>query len=260
MTNVDEYVEKLYKNANPNHPDTKELKEETRTHLYDSIKEIKRDGYSENEAFEIAVERYGGFEQAEKLISLMKIRQKTFAKWLLTIGLICILIGGASFITLLHIGNIHDEHFAEIGYGVENNLTQINGKNFEQLFTKEPSIINAYLYNAEQSRSDSPDITYSGGNQWVPSLFKREAFYGMENSFISLEVVDVRTIGFLLLIVGFTAYYILFTLWGLIQLYHTDHLTILWITLLILLNVFGYLLFLLKRKRKKIPMGETYEY
>ncbi|MEI3599798.1 MULTISPECIES: permease prefix domain 1-containing protein [unclassified Oceanobacillus] len=260
MTKVDEYVEKLYKNANPNHPETIELKEETRTHLYDSIKEIKCEGYSENEAFEIAVERYGGFEQAEKLISLMKIRQKTFAKWLLTIGLISLLIGGSSFIILLYIGNVHDEHFAEIGYGIEKNLTQLNGKNFEQSFTEEPSIINAYLYNTEQSRIGSPDLTYRGKNQWVPSLFKREAFYGMEHTLISLEVVDVRTIGFLLFIVGFTAYYILFTLWGLIQLYHTDHLTILWITLLVLLNALGYLLFLLKKQRKKIPMEETYEY
>jgi hypothetical protein len=250
MTSVDEYVESLYKSANPNHPDTKELREETRAHLHDSIREIKRDGYSEDEAFKIAVERYGGLDQAEKIISLMKIRQKTFSKWLLTIGIISILVGGSSFIVLLYIGNSHDEHFAEIGYGAGKNSAQINDKNFEYLFTEEPYIINAYFYHTEQSRNGSSDLTYKGDNQWIPSLFKREAFYGMEHSFISLEVVDVRTIGLLLLIVGFTTYYILFTLWGLIQFSHADHLTITWITSLIFLNALGYLLFLIKRKRK----------
>lgn len=85
MKVVDEYVEQLYKHANPKHPDTRELKEETRMHLNESVKELMMDGYSESDAFRMAVERFGGLEQAEKLISLMQIRQKSFANWLLKI-------------------------------------------------------------------------------------------------------------------------------------------------------------------------------
>ncbi|ALF10891.1 hypothetical protein BCV53_13190 [Parageobacillus thermoglucosidasius] len=72
------------------------MKEETRIHLNESIKELMMDGYTENDAFRIAVERFGGSEQAEKLIALMQIRQRTFANWLLAIGVSSILI--ASFI------------------------------------------------------------------------------------------------------------------------------------------------------------------
>jgi hypothetical protein len=85
MRMVDEYVDLLYKQANPNHPDTRELKEETRMHLNESVKELMMDGYSESDAFRMAVKRFGGLEQAEKLISLMQIRQKSFANWLLKI-------------------------------------------------------------------------------------------------------------------------------------------------------------------------------
>ncbi|WP_327832456.1 permease prefix domain 1-containing protein [Bacillus smithii] len=66
-------------------PDTRELKEETRMHLNESVKELMMDGYSESDAFRMPVERFGGLEQAEKLISLMQIRQKSFANWLLKI-------------------------------------------------------------------------------------------------------------------------------------------------------------------------------
>ncbi|MGP7819733.1 permease prefix domain 1-containing protein [Niallia sp. 01092] len=257
MRVVDEYVEKLYKHANPKHSETKELKEETRIHLNESIKELMMDGYTENDAFRTAVERFGGFEQAEKLISLMQIRQRTFANCLLTVGVLILLVVSFVFGFFLYLGNVHDARFADIGYKVGESSLLINSDLTDSLFVEEPFILRASLYNTALSglNSEKADFTFEDNKQWIPSLFKRELYYGTDQFFVSLEIIDIRTIGFFLFVIGITIYYVLFTVWGLIQLYHVGQLKLVWIVCLLLLNVIGYLLFWLKRKRNlaKIP-------
>ncbi|RFA32135.1 hypothetical protein CAI16_18965 [Virgibacillus dokdonensis] len=248
MREVEEYVDKLYKHANPNYPETKELKEETRIHLNESIKELMKDGYSENDSFRIAVERFGGIEQAEKLISLMHIRQKSFAMWLLRVGVLSLLSASILLIFLLYLGNVHDAEFAEIGYTIGEDSSSSTDLDVAKYLSKEPFVLKASLYNDESDHSN-PDLTFQGGNQWVPSLFKSVFFYGTDRTFISLEIIDIRTIGIFLFAIGFTIYYVLFTIWGLIQLYHRGELKLVWIIGLVVLNVVGYIIFSLKDKK-----------
>lgn len=248
MREVDIYVNKLYKRADPKHPQTRELKEETRIHLNDSVKELMRDGFTRNQAFSIAVERYGGFEQAEKLISLMQIRQRTFANWLLKIGIFSIVVASCIFLFLLYIGNFHDIHFAELGYKAGENSILKSREEINYMFLEEPYIIKAKVELRESNPQDV-DFIFEGNKLWIPSLFIREMYYGTDQSFVSLEVVDVRKIGFFQLAISLTIYYVLFTIWGLIQVYHAGRLKLIWIISLLALNVFGYLLFLLKNKK-----------
>jgi len=250
MWAVDEYVDKLYKHANLKHPETRELKEETRIHLNESVKELMIDGYTENDAFKVAVERFGGFEQAEKLISLMQIRQKTFANRLLIIGTSILLIVSFIFGYLLYLGNVYDAHFADIGYRVGENLPLMNSELTDTLIVEEPFVLKASLYIAESRDSNlqKTDFIFEDNKRWTPSLFIRELNYGTDQFFVSLEVVDVRTIGFFLFAIGFTIYYVLFTVWGLIQLYHAGQLKIVWIVCIVVLNAAGYILFWIKSK------------
>ncbi|MGM7634402.1 permease prefix domain 1-containing protein [Bacillus sp. Hm123] len=250
MRRIDEYVDNLYKHANSKHPETKELKEETHVHLNESVKELMRDGYTENDAFRIAVERFGGLEQAEKLISLMEIRQRTFANWLLTVGVSFLVFVSCMFGLFLYLGNIHDAHFADIGYQLGGDLPSVNSESADPLLVNEPFILRASLYSTESREINLPktDYTFEGNKHWVPELFKRELHYGTDQFFVSLEVIDVRTIGIFLFAIGFTIYYVLFTIWGLIQLYHADGLKLIWIINLLLLNIVGYLLFWIKSK------------
>ncbi|WP_017729003.1 permease prefix domain 1-containing protein [Halalkalibacterium ligniniphilum] len=256
MRVIDEYVDKLYKHANPKDPETMELKEETRIHLNESVQELIKEGYTESEAFKIAVERFGGFEQAEKLISLMEIRQKTFANWLLTVGISILVLVSFMFGFFLYLGNVHDAHFADIGYKIGENISLMDSELTDTLFVDEPLIFKASIYSKEarESNPQKADFTFEGNKRWVPDLFKRDLYYETNQFFVSLEVIDVRAIGFFLFAIGFTIYYVLFTVWGLIQLYHANRFKVVWILCLVMLNVVGYLLFLTKSKgefRKK---------
>lgn len=247
MRIVDQYIEKLYKEANPRLNETKELKEETRIHLNESIRELMTEGHSVDEAFNIAVERFGGFEQAEKLISLMQIHYKTFANRLLKIGIIILILVSILFFYMLYIGNLHDARFAETGYKIGESFSSINSKKIESFIKEESFILEATIYEGE-SNPLNPVFTFVGNKLWVPQLFITEAYYKTNEYFVSLEVVDVRTVGFFLFAIGFTIYYVLSTVWGLIRLYHADKLKLIWILMLLLLNVIGYALFFLKNK------------
>lgn len=150
---------------------------------------------------------------------------------------------------LLYLGNVHDAHFADIGYDVGEKFSFMNSKTMHSLFASEPFVLKASLYNADSRESD---FTFEDKKRWIPALFKRELYYGTDQSFVSIEIVDVRTIGFFLFTIGFTVYYVLFTVWGFIQLYHAGQLKLAWILSLIVLNVFGYGLFLLIRKKDNL--------
>jgi hypothetical protein len=251
MRVINDYVDKLYKHANPKDPETIELKEETRLHLNESVTELMMEGYTENEAFQIAVERFGGLEQAEKIISLMEIRQRTFANWLLKVGISILLFASLGFGSFLYLGNFHDAHFADIGYHLGENVSVMEANEIDLLLKEEPLISKASIHSTEFRgiNTDKADFTFEKSLR-IPELFKREIVYGTDQFFVSLEVIDVRTIGFLLFLIGSTIYYVLSTVWGLIQLYHADHLKFIWIASLVILNVLGYLLFWLRSRRK----------
>jgi hypothetical protein len=246
VRSVDEYVEELYKQANQKLPETKELKEETRIHLNESLQELIMSGHSANDAFNIAIERFGGFEQAEKLIALMQIRQRKFAKWLLRIGVFSLLAVSSLFIFSIYFGNIQDARFADIGYKAGENVSKLSTKQMNSLFLDKKFLISASIYDKKSTKLNFN----SNKAKWVPALFKQELYYGTDQSFVTLEVIDVRTISFFLFSIGFTIYYVLFTVWGLIQLYDMGRLSFIWILILILFNVLGYGFFYLKNRDK----------
>ncbi len=249
MRIVDEYVDKLYKHADSKYPETQELKEETRTHLNESIKELILEGYTEKIAFKMAVERFGGFEQVEKIISLMEIQQKSLANVLLKIGVSSLIVVSFIFVFLLYLGNVQDMHFADIGYKVGGSFEKMSSNKIDFLFNEELLILKASLYDSgSRFNPENPDYTYKGKNLWLPNLLKRDIYYGTDDFSVSLEVLDVRKIGLLLFIIGFTIYYVLFTIWGSIQLYYRERLKAVWFMTLILFNVFGYMFFLLRTR------------
>lgn len=63
MKVVDEYISNLYKNTNESIGDNNFLKEEMRTHLIDTINELKSEGISEEESVEIAIDRFGELDE-----------------------------------------------------------------------------------------------------------------------------------------------------------------------------------------------------
>lgn len=68
MKVVDEYIDNLYKNTNESIGDNKFLKEEMRTHLIDTINELKSEGISEEESVKIAIDRFGELDEVNTQI------------------------------------------------------------------------------------------------------------------------------------------------------------------------------------------------
>ncbi|MDT9334351.1 permease prefix domain 1-containing protein [Clostridium perfringens] len=59
MRERDNYIDSLYKNIDGISKENKEIKETMRTHLIESVEELKLEGFSEKESIRIALERFG---------------------------------------------------------------------------------------------------------------------------------------------------------------------------------------------------------
>ncbi|NGT82849.1 permease prefix domain 1-containing protein [Clostridium perfringens] len=59
MREIDNYIDSLYKNIDGISKENKEIKETMRTHLIESVEELKLEGFSEKESIKIALERFG---------------------------------------------------------------------------------------------------------------------------------------------------------------------------------------------------------
>ncbi|MDZ4992602.1 hypothetical protein GNF80_06380 [Clostridium perfringens] len=59
MREIDSYIDSLYKNFDKNSKENLEIKEVMRTHLIETVEDLKSNGYDEKESIKIALERFG---------------------------------------------------------------------------------------------------------------------------------------------------------------------------------------------------------
>jgi len=240
MSLINEYVNNLYKKAKQKDQQTIELKEETRLHLTESVEELLRQGYSYSDAFNIAVDRFGGVEQIEKLISIMQIRQKKFINGLLTIGISLLFISSILFILMLFLGAKHDSVYADIAYQLES----------EHSSTDKDKILNeeSFIFEAKTKNQKEGYVYVTEVNSLIPFILKSNLLYEDNNTYITLQVLDIRKIGFVLFIISLTTYHVLFTIWGVVQLFNKGEVKIWRVLSLLLLNIVGYGLITLNKK------------
>ena len=83
MKQIEAFVDSVYQNVGGNKKEIKELKAEMKSHLLEAVDELKAEGKSEQEAIEIAIERFGGEREMRSVVGQLFKAQKTFAKWVL---------------------------------------------------------------------------------------------------------------------------------------------------------------------------------
>lgn len=99
MKQIDEFVNSIY--ANVSGKEAKEMKEEMRTHLIETVEELKEEGKSEQEAISIAINRFGDKNQITKgLLDLFKAQNK-IVKILYRTAFIFLIIGLGILISLI---------------------------------------------------------------------------------------------------------------------------------------------------------------
>ncbi|MCS4474628.1 permease prefix domain 1-containing protein [Clostridium botulinum] len=99
MKRVDKYIDLIYKNVEGNKEEINIMKQEMKSHLVESINELKQEGKSEEESINIAINRFGEVNQIKDQLREIYSFHKRFSKNILIVALIVLFIGTASLIT-----------------------------------------------------------------------------------------------------------------------------------------------------------------
>lgn len=77
MERVDKYINSIYRNLKVDSSELNDLKSEMRNHLVEAIKELKEEGYSEDESITIALEKFGDkFHLEGELTQVFNIKKQ----------------------------------------------------------------------------------------------------------------------------------------------------------------------------------------
>jgi hypothetical protein len=98
LNRIDKYLRKLSKKIDGKTGEIKDFKEEMKTNLICSIQELISQGYTEREALDIAISRFGEIEGLEQEINHLYQVKTVFAKGLLNLTVIIGVIGIAMFL------------------------------------------------------------------------------------------------------------------------------------------------------------------
>ena len=90
MREMDNYIDSLYKNIDGISKENKEIKETMRTHLIESVEELKLEGFSEKESIKIALERFGEINEIRG--ELKTVVERGVKPLLYTVGISLIIL------------------------------------------------------------------------------------------------------------------------------------------------------------------------
>lgn len=201
-----------------------------RGHLIESVHELKAEGKSEQEAIEIAIQRFGGEKEMRSIVGQLFKAQKTFAKWILIITIVSLIICetllACSIIKDKKMGGVQNSTFDQIAKMVEGkeDLTP-------RLQTEIKSLVeNKYgIKSVKITNSSNGEEVFGYENQivapkWLFS-YHNNGIIGDKLSF-TIEVQRFNDIVFIGLFAGIAIYWTLFTVWAIVNAYHHKRLNI----------------------------------
>ncbi len=226
MKQIETFVDSVYQNVGGNKKEVQELKIEMKSHLIEAVHELKLEGKSEREAVEIAIKRFGKENELRSVISELFKTQRVFGKVLLYIGIVILLLSATVFGYFLNIGNERTSEQSEIAYEIgeivesDPELSQATEVKIENLLNNATYIkkMNVYL-NGDRN---NPVYTLDRNTNQTFSLVYSNLHYGSgdRNSFVEIEILDYRDIGFLSIFFGATCFGVLLIIWAIINIYH----------------------------------------
>jgi hypothetical protein len=259
MNTIEDYINSVYKNVKGNQIEIEDLKQDMRSHLLQTVNELKLQGKTEAESIEIAINRFGKQDQVEtELLNVFKV-QKKFATNILVISIISLLLTVICFFSykisckksLLVIPD-------DLRSTVENKLEAeqpVSDEEITQMLTKYKKQFR-YVALFSNDNRDTPKIV-------CPSNFSVQEIETDTEYYLATYVVSPNNInwevrygfkinGFdpwfshtlsIVAIIFFVVYWILFGIWCIINAYHKNRLSITWILLFFIFNVIAYMMF-----------------
>lgn len=93
MERIDKYVDTIYRDFDKTDKETKILIEETKSHLYDEIEDLKMQGFSDEESIEKAILNFGKENSVTSEMNYILKKQNKFSKVLIIIAIVIFSIG-----------------------------------------------------------------------------------------------------------------------------------------------------------------------
>ncbi|MCM3705056.1 MULTISPECIES: permease prefix domain 1-containing protein [Bacillaceae] len=269
MKQIESYVDEVYHNVGGNKKDIEDLKAEMKNHLLEAVHELKSEGKSEQEAIEIAINRFGGENEMRSVIGQLFKAQKVFAKWVLYLALICLITTVTPFGV---IWSLEEQNARENSIVATKIFDVLDGKRaiskdmeeeIKGLVQGTDQISQIEIYNVsnvdnnnlvfDYVRDTKPDYRYEQ-KVWNPEWLQADFFpYGNGDGkrwYVEMETRHIGSLMSIILFSGMAVYITLFTIWATVNAYHHKRLNIGWVIVFTLLNIVGYLLYFLVGKRK----------
>jgi hypothetical protein len=261
---IEKFVDSMYLNVEGDQQEINELKAEMTNHLLEAVHELKAQGKTDQQAITVAIKRFGEEKEIRNVIRQLFEIQKIFAKRVLYIAIVCLIVTMSSFYFLWKMEESTfqgiDDTRSLISYELKDKdvITRDMKRKIEALVEDTNYISEVAIYKSKNVisragenyveynwKSVQPDFQYqrtvwapkwlgadfdtfeNGDEQWVVSIDNR--------SFHRLEVV--------VLFVGMAIYWTLFTIWAIINAYHQKRLRTGWVFIFVLFNILGYLIY-----------------
>lgn len=265
MKQIETFVDSVYQNVGGNKKEIQELKAEMKGHLLEAVHELKSEGKSEEEAINIAIERFGNEKEMRSVVGQLFKAQKTFAKWVLYLA-VTILVFSSTVFGFIWAAEEQNSH--ENSIVATNIFDVLEGKDaisedmeeeIKDLVQETDQISKVKIFNVRDVKRESesyssifehvkkakPNYQYYRA-VWAPEWLLVDFFpYGNGDSewYVEMETRHISSFMTLVLFVGIALYAALFTIWATINAYHHKRLNVGWIIVFTLLNILGYLIY-----------------
>lgn len=270
MKQIESYVEEVYHGVGGKRKEIAELKAEMKSHLMEAVHELKSEGKTEQEAVELAIERFGGEQEMRSIVGQLFKAQRIFAKWILYLAAAVLLL---SFTVFGFIATFEDENAMEnsevssaVSEILNNNrsLTAEVESEITALIDGTDQISQVKIFNVSDVGVNSvfgyvekaePEFQYNK-SVWSPDWLMANFFpYGNGDGkrwYIEMETRHIGTLMGIIIFSGLAVYATLFTIWATINAYHHKRLNWAWIVVFALFNIVGYIIYILAGKRKAV--------
>lgn len=270
MNQIEVFVDSVYKNAGGNKKEIQELKTEIKGHLLETVHELMTEGKSQQEAIDIAIERFGGEKEMRAIVSQLFKAQKIFAKRVLYIAFASLIISlvASGLVWTVEKGNRNENSVVSSSiYDLLGNKAVISEEmenKIKALVLDTDQITNVQVFKTSDVKTvtEEGSVSYFNHNakpiyQYVrdirPSSVMDFYYATGDEWFLHIESKNLATLVGYMLTAGIVVYVALFTIWATINAYHHKRLNIGWIIVFVLLNVLGYLVYRLVERIKGQP-------
>ncbi|MFP3668079.1 permease prefix domain 1-containing protein [Priestia sp. SIMBA_032] len=282
MKRIEKFVDSMYLNVEGDQQEINELKAEMTNHLLEAVHELKAQGKTEQQAITKAIKRFGEEKEIRAVIGQLFDIQKVFAKRVLYIAVVCLIVTMSIFYFLWKVEESTAEGISDtralISYQLKDKdvITTDIKRKIEALVEETNYVSRVTVYKSKNIisragenyveyhwKSVQPDFQYQR-TIWAPKWLGADFHTfgnGDEEWFVSIDNRSFSRLEAVVLFVGLTVYWTLFTIWAIINAYHQKRLRIGWLFMFIFLNILGYLIYYVTGKQGRIPSehDEFYE-